>query len=160
MYGLLSGDFTDLFKLIVDHLRSQREEVDSLRTQLRKANEKAIEANEKAALRLESTITEERQAADAERSILASQIQNLLNESSDRQAARFKDSIDSVKTEMRISGESLQQSHDKSFDALNNWDRKEDELLRKVLKSESELKSRMKDHLDVSFLLPSLFYPF
>ncbi|EEQ29702.1 Kinesin-related motor protein [Microsporum canis] len=149
MYGLLSGDFTDLFKLIVDHLRSQREEVDSLRTQLRKANEKAIEANEKAALRLESTITEERQAADAERSILASQIQNLLNESSDRQAARFKDSIDSVKTEMRMSGESLQQSHDKSFDALDNWDRKEDELLRKVLKSESELKSKMKDHLDL-----------
>ncbi|KAF3480599.1 kinesin heavy chain isoform 5A [Arthroderma uncinatum] len=149
MYNLLSGDFTDLFKLIADHLRSQKEEVDSLRTQLQEANENAIAANEKAALRLESTLKEERRAADAERSILASQIQNLLNESSDRQATRLKNNIDSIKTEMQMSGTSLQQSHNKYCETLDNWDKKEDELLEKVLKSESELKSKMKDHLDL-----------
>ncbi|KAK2855614.1 hypothetical protein FQN49_005024 [Arthroderma sp. PD_2] len=149
MYDLLSGDFTDLFKSIVDHLRSQKEEVDSLRTQLKEANEKAIASNEKAALRLESTLKEERRAADAERSILASQIQNLLNESSDRQAARLKSNIDSIKAEMQMSGASLQQSHDKYCETLDSWDTKEDELLEKVLKSESELKSKMREHLDL-----------
>lgn len=151
MYNLLTVDFTDLFKSIVDHLRSQKEEVDDLRAQLRKANMEAKEANEKAASRLELTLEEERRAAYEERSVLASQIQNLLNESSDRQAARLKGKIDCIKTEVQISGETIQQSHNKYLETLDNWDKKEDELLQKVLKSESDLKSRMKDHLDVSF---------
>ncbi|EZF34379.1 hypothetical protein H109_02342 [Trichophyton interdigitale MR816] len=149
MYNLLTVDFTDLFKSIVDHLRSQKEEVDDLRAQLRKANMEAKEANEKAASRLELTLEEERRAAYEERSVLASQIQNLLNESSDRQAARLKGKIDCIKTEVQISGETIQQSHNKYLETLDNWDKKEDELLQKVLKSESDLKSRMKDHLDL-----------
>ncbi|KAK2732508.1 kinesin motor protein cin8 [Myotisia sp. PD_48] len=148
-YTLLSNDFAGLFKSITEHLRTQKMEVERLRKELQDANERTLKVNEKAASQLQSTLEEERRTMEAERNALARQIQNMLQESNDRQTARLKKNINSVRSDINRSCSSMRESHTLYHDGMEGWDRREDQLFEKVLKSEAELKARIKDNMEL-----------
>lgn len=160
IHSELSTDFVTLFENVLSHLRSQKEEAEELRQQLQDANQKAAEANEKASSSLEATLDEERRTAEAEREAMMLQIRKLVDDSSDKQNSRLQKSIRRVRSDIDASGTSLRSSHARYSEGMDSWNRKEDQLLQKVLKSEEELKSRMKDNLDVRVAVLSGFLLF
>jgi kinesin family protein 11 len=135
---------------MTNHLNEQRNEIDRLRVDLQKANRENIETSRKASTHLAQTLEDEQVAAEAERELLMSQIKSLIEESRTKQFGRLKTKIDTVRTDISSSGDSLEQAtthHDRQVD---EWVFKSEQFAKDVNESKEELKTRMQNDWEVS----------
>lgn len=144
-YSSLGRDFKTLFDSMLDHIKSQKAEANNLRQQLQEANKRAAEANAMASSKLETTLTEERRAADADRRDLFAQIQSLMDETGERQANRLKCKVDDVREDMEASRDSLQKADTKYGEDMDKWVQSGDDLLDEATKSKDSLKTKMRN---------------
>ncbi|KAL3446731.1 P-loop containing nucleoside triphosphate hydrolase protein [Aspergillus insuetus] len=144
-YSNLGKDLKSIFETMTDHLNEQRNEIDRLRVDLQRANRENIETSRKASTHLAQTLEEEQVAAEAERGLLMSQIKSLIEESRTKQLGRLKTKIDTVRTDISSSGDSLEQAtshHDRQVD---EWVFKSEQFAKDVNESKEELKTRMQN---------------
>ncbi|KAJ5109615.1 hypothetical protein N7532_002260 [Penicillium argentinense] len=142
-YSVLGKDLKGMFENMTSHIEQQKSEINKLRLELQEANRQSIEANRKASSNLAQVLEEEHASAQAERETLMSQIRNLLDESSQRQANRLKGKFDTVRTDLSTSGDSLEQAtvqHDRHVD---EWIFKEEQFAKDVAASRDDMKAKM-----------------
>lgn len=139
-----------MFEDITGHLKAQKTEIDELRGQLLDANRQAISRNQSASAGLDNTLEEERQAAEADRVDLLSQISLLIEASGQKQAKRLKTRVDAVTTDLKGSTDSLQKATDTYQEGMNRWDEKESQLMEDVTSSRDAIKGRMQEDWAVS----------
>ncbi|KAL2816272.1 P-loop containing nucleoside triphosphate hydrolase protein [Aspergillus granulosus] len=148
-YNCLGKDLKAIFETMTNHLTEQRNEIDRLRVDLQNANREQINTSRKASSHLAQTLEEEQAAAEAERELLMSQIKMLIDESRQKQFGRLKSKIDTVRTEISSSGDSLEQAtthHDRQVD---EWVFKSEQFAKDVNASKEELKTRMQSDWEV-----------
>lgn len=136
-----------------NQIKSQKAEANDLRQQLQEANKRAAEANAVASSKLETALAEERRAADADRTDLFAQIKSLMDETGERQTNRLKCKVDNVRGDMEASRDSLQEADTKYGAEMDQWVKKEDDLLDEVTKSKESLKTKMRNDWMVGFSL-------
>lgn len=139
-----------MFEKITGHLESQKTEIEELRAQLLEANQQAIQGNESASTDLDKALEEEKQAAEADRADLLSQISLLIEASSQKQTSRLKGRVDTVTSDLKSSGENLQKATDKYQEGMDKWADKESRLMEDVVSSRDAIKGRMQEDWDVS----------
>ncbi|KAF4944224.1 hypothetical protein F66182_18677, partial [Fusarium sp. NRRL 66182] len=138
-----------MFENITGHIESQKMEIEVLRAQLLKANREAIQENQSAATDLEKALEEERRAAETDRADLLSQISLLIEASSQKQASRLKGRVDTVTSDLKSSGDSLQKATDKYQEGMEKWADKEVQLMEDVIGSRDAIKGRMQEDWEV-----------
>lgn len=139
-----------MFEKITGHLESQKTEIEELRAQLLEANRQAIQGNQSASTDLEKALEEERQAAGTDRADLLSQISLLFEASSQKQASRLKERVDTVTSDLKSSGDNLQKATDKYQEGMDEWADKETRLMEDVIGSTHAIKGRMQEDWEVS----------
>lgn len=139
-----------MFENITGHIESQKMEIEVLRAQLLKANREAIQESQSAATDLEKALEEERRAAETDRADLLSQISLLIESSSQKQASRLKGRVDTVTSDLKSSGDSLQKATDKYQEGMEKWADKEVQLMEDVIGSRDAIKGRMQEDWEVS----------
>lgn len=111
-----------------------------------------MQADMEASDHLQACLVEERQQAAADRSNLLTQISNLVNKSGEEQEARLEARINAIRTDITTSKTGFA-SADKTYnDGMDQWLKKEHNLVEDVLKSRDTLKSKMKKDWTVSDL--------
>ncbi|QGA12453.1 hypothetical protein EYB26_000097 [Talaromyces marneffei] len=148
-YSALGRDFKAMFEKIIGHLESQKTEIEELRTQLLEANRQAIQGNQSASTDLEKALEEERQAAETDRADLLSQINLLIEASSQKQVSRLKGRVDIVTSDLKSSGDGLQRATDKYQEGMDKWAGKESHLMEDVVSSRDAIKGRMQEDWEV-----------
>ena len=114
-----------------------------------------MQADMEASDHLQACLVEERQRAAADRSNLLSQISNLVNKSGEEQEARLEARINAIRTDITTSKTGFE-SADKTYnDGMDQWLKKEQNLVQDVLKSRDTLKGKMKKDWTVSYLCMS-----
>ncbi|KAJ5109495.1 hypothetical protein N7456_006170 [Penicillium angulare] len=144
-YSDLGKDFKAMFENMTNHLEQQKTEINRLRHELQESNREAVEANRKASSNFAQTLEEEQASAQAERDNLMSQIRNLLDDSSQRQSNRLKTKFERLRTDLSVSGDSLEQAtvqHDRQVD---EWIFKEEQFAKDVTASREDIKTRMRN---------------
>lgn len=141
----------------MEHLAAQKAEVNELRSQLQEANRRAIEANEAASTRLQQALEEERENAEADRADLLSQIKLLIEDSGKKQAARLKNRVDGITSDMASSGEMLEQASNTYHDRMKEWTRREDQLIEEVTSSRDTIENRMQNDWNVRFVHANIY---
>jgi kinesin family protein 11 len=139
-----------MFEKITGHLESQKTEIEELRAQLLEANRQAIQGNQSASTDLEKALEEERQAAETDRANLLSQISLLIEASSQKQASRLKERVDTVTSDLKSCGDNLQKATDKYQEGMDEWADRESRLMEDVVGSKDAIKGRMQEDWEVS----------
>jgi kinesin family member 11 len=134
-----------MFESVIGHLETQKAEANNLRIQLEEANRLTITANQAASSTLQQVLEEEREKVEAERVILVSQIQSLMEETSRKQATRLRSKIDGIRTDISTSGAELEQAGNRHSERMDEWTRKETELIGQITESKEALTGRMQD---------------
>lgn len=155
-YSTLGKDFKSMFENMVSHLDQQKTEINRLRLELQEANRQTVEANRKASSSLAHVLEEEQANAQTERDNLMSQIRSLLDESSQRQSSRLKTKVDTLRTDISASGDSLEQATAQYDRHIDEWIFKEEQFSKDVTSSRDEIKTKMQNDWEVSLVQPYL----
>lgn len=139
-----------MFGTVSRDLHTQREEAGRLRSDLQQANKKVAEANDSATTKLQSFVEEERRTANQERADLLSQIKTLLDESGERQAARFVRKADELKSDISTSQRCLRDAATTYGNGMDRWNEQEKDIVDKVMRSEESLRKKMEEDWSVS----------
>lgn len=99
---------------------------------------------------LDSALNEERAQAAQDRRDLLAQISSLVNDSGERQDARWQSELDGIRSDLASSRSTFEGEEKQYSDAMNVWSQKESLLVEEVLQSRDTLKSRMKKDWTVS----------
>ncbi|KAF7715931.1 Uncharacterized protein PECH_005730 [Penicillium ucsense] len=142
-YSSLGRDFKSMFERMTSHINQQKCEIDKLRLELQEANRQSVQASRKASSNLAQVMEEEQAAARGERDLLMSQIKALVEESNQRQAARFKGKCEVVRTDISAAGDSLEHATAQYDRQIDEWIFKEEQFAKDVNASKDEMKSRM-----------------
>lgn len=142
-----------MFETITGHLETQKTEIDDLRAQLLEANRQTIQGNQSAATELEKALNEERQAAEADRVDLLSQISLLIEASGQKQASRLKGRVDTVTSDLKGSTDNLQKATETYQEGMTRWVDKENQLMEDVTISRDAVKGRMQEDWAVSLVV-------
>ncbi|KAL2864343.1 putative kinesin family protein (BimC) [Aspergillus lucknowensis] len=142
-YSNLGKDLKSVFETMATHLAEQRNEVDQLRVELQKATRQNIETSRNASTHLTQTIEEEHAATEIEHALLMSQIQTLIGDSRQKQFARLKTKIDTIRTDVSSSGELLEHATTQHDRQVDEWVSKSEQFAKDVNASKDELKARM-----------------
>lgn len=139
-----------MFEKMVDHMKSQKAEVNGLRAQLLDANGKIINANREASSELQRALDEERSNAEADRATLLSQMTLLIEESGKKQASRLQSRVESIRSGISSSGDTLQEASNNYQERMVQWVGREDELVKEVTDSRDNIRNRMQEDWTVS----------
>jgi kinesin family protein 11 len=139
-----------MFEKMVDHMNSQKAEVNGLRAQLLEANGKTINANREASSELQRALDEERSNAEADRATLLSQMTLLIEESGQKQASRLQSRVESIRSGISSSGDTLQEASNNYQERMVQWVDREDELVKEVTDSRDNIRNRMQEDWTVS----------
>jgi kinesin family protein 11 len=139
-----------MFEKMVDHMKSQKAEVNELRAQLLEANGKVIDANQEASSELQKALDEERSNAEVDRANLLSQMKLLIEDSGQRQATRLQSRVESIRSGISSSGDTLKEASNNYQEQMDQWINRENELVKEVTDSRDALKSRMQEDWTVS----------
>ncbi|PYH91239.1 kinesin-domain-containing protein [Aspergillus ellipticus CBS 707.79] len=142
-YSTLGKDFKSMFEDMVFHLNGQKAEINKLRLELQEANQKAVEANRKASSHLAQTLEEENANAQAERDLLLTQMKTLIEESRQRQFGRLKGRVDTVRTDLSSSGDSLEHATAHYDRQVDEWVFKSEQFAKDVNASKDEVRFKM-----------------
>ncbi|RAH70175.1 putative kinesin family protein (BimC) [Aspergillus aculeatinus CBS 121060] len=142
-YSTLGKDLKSVFEEMVAQLNGQRMEINKLRLELQEANQKAVEANRKVSSHLAQTLEEENANAEAERDLLLSQVKSLIEDSRQRQCSRLKGRIDTMRTELSASGDSLEHATAHYDRQVDEWVFKSEQFAKDVIATKDEMKSKM-----------------
>jgi kinesin family protein 11 len=151
-YSSLGKDFKCMFENMASHLEQQKSEVNMLRLELQEANRQSVDANRKASSNLAQIMEEEQANAQAERESLMSKIRHLLEESNQRQSARLKSKCETVRTDISASGDSLEQATAQYDRHIDEWIFKEEQFAKDVTASKDDIKTKMQNDWEVSFV--------
>jgi kinesin family protein 11 len=150
MYNSLKQDFSIIFESLADHLKAQKGEADKLRRELQEANQRAMDADEQAASRLEAVLEEERREAEAERCALLTQIGRLVNEMGEKQAARVEKKVQDMQGDMKRTRSAMREADTRYGQGMDKWAREQDNFLAHVVESETKLSRQIDSNLTVS----------
>lgn len=131
-------------------MKSQKAEVNELRTQLLEANGKVIDANQEASSELRKALDEERSNAEADRANLLSQMKLLIEDSGQRQATRLQSRVESIRSGISASGDTLKEASNNYQEQVDQWINRENELVKEVTDTRDALKNRMQEDWTVS----------
>lgn len=131
-------------------MKSQKAEVNELRTQLLEANGKVIDANKEASSELQKALDEERSNAETDRANLLSQMKLLIEDSGQRQATRLQTRVESIQSGISASGDTLKEASNNYQEQVDQWINRENELVKEVTDSRDALKNRMQEDWTVS----------
>ena len=134
-----------MFKELREHITAQRTEVNSLKEQLRAANEAAIFASDAASTRLETMLSEEREKASTDRQNLLAQITSLVMANGNAQDTRLDSKINEVRSEITASKESFTAAQTAHTIGMESWNNKELRFIEDVWTSRESMKSKLKD---------------
>ncbi|KAI1464029.1 kinesin-domain-containing protein [Daldinia caldariorum] len=144
-YSSLGKDFKTIFEDLLRHITSQREESDSLREQLRQASNTIIQSNASISSQLQEAVNEERRQAAEERQNLLAQITALINSQAEIQESRLASKAVSIHQSVQENSATLERSMAEYSQGVDNWNKKEDQLLDEVANSREILKTKLKD---------------
>ncbi|KAI0881272.1 kinesin-domain-containing protein [Annulohypoxylon maeteangense] len=144
-YSTLGKDFKSIFEDLLKHITSQKKESDALREQLQHAGETAVQSNSSISAELQEVINEERRQAAEERQKLLAQITSLINTQALAQESRLADKASSIRQSVQENNTALQGSMTQYSEGMDNWNKKESQLLEEVTSSRDILKAKLKD---------------
>lgn len=140
-----------MFEKLVEHIRSQKTELDELRDALLKANEQTIEANRTASSELQRALEEEREQAALDQAKLLSQIKELVEESAQAQRTRLRNRVNRITLNITSSGASLEAASRTYREGMDGWVQREDDLVQEVTATRDSIKNRMQSDWTVSY---------
>ncbi|KAJ5580301.1 uncharacterized protein N7459_006286 [Penicillium hispanicum] len=144
-YNTLGKDFKGMFEDMATHLEQQKSEINRLRLELQEANRQSVEASRKASSNLAQVMEEEHASAQSERDNLMSQIRSMLEDSSQRQSNRLKSKVESLRTDISVSGDTLEQATARYDRHIDEWIFKEEQFAKDVTASRDEIKTKMQN---------------
>ncbi|KAI1086067.1 kinesin-domain-containing protein [Rostrohypoxylon terebratum] len=144
-YSSLSKDFKSIFEELLKHITSQKKESDALREQLQRAGETAVLSNSSISAQLQEVVNEERRQAAEERQKLLAQITSLINTQALAQESRLASKAGSIQQSVQENSDALKGSITQYSDGMDNWNKKESQLLEEVASSKDILKAKLKD---------------
>jgi kinesin family member 11 len=142
-----------MFEELHQHIAAQRTEVNSLKEQLRAANEAAVLANHAASTRLEEILSEERQRASTDRQKLLAQITSLVMENGVDQDNRLCSKISDVRNDITASKQRLEAAQSAYTKNMDSWNDKESTLLEHLRTSQELMKRNLEKDRMVSLSL-------
>ncbi|RAL11897.1 putative kinesin family protein (BimC) [Aspergillus homomorphus CBS 101889] len=148
-YSTLGRDLKSVFENMVAHLNGQKTEINKLRLELQEANLRAVDANRKVSSHLAQTLEEENANAEAERDLLLSQVKSLIEESRQRQCSRLKGKIDTMRTDLSASGDSLEHATAHYDRQVDEWVFKSEQFAKDVTASKDEMKTKMQSDWEI-----------
>ncbi|KAA8894875.1 P-loop containing nucleoside triphosphate hydrolase protein [Sphaerosporella brunnea] len=114
------------------HMRSQRSEIEKLRSQLAEATAAASTATEAAQSGLKTVLVEERQKAAVERQNLIAQIATLINNTADEQDRRLTARVEAVRDEISTVQNRLEEASKAHGEGIENWSVKDESFYSKL----------------------------
>lgn len=134
----------------MDHVERQRNEICGLQSQLGEAVHRAVGENIASSSRIEQMMEEEKQAAEAERLQLFSQIKYLIEEADQNRVERIRKSIDVIRTDMTSSTNTLELARSSHSSKMDTWEKKENDLVEQITASCEDVENRMQCDWSVS----------
>ncbi|KAI1459941.1 kinesin-domain-containing protein [Annulohypoxylon moriforme] len=144
-YSSLGKDFKSIFEDLMKHITSQKKESDALREQLQRASETTIQSNSSISARIQEVVNEERRQAAEERQKLLTQIAGLINAQALAQESRLADRASSIQQSVQETSTALEGSVTRYSEGMDDWNKKESQLLEEVASSRDILKARLKE---------------
>ena len=144
-YSSLGKDFKNIFEELTKHINIQKAEADDLRQKISSSTKAALEADEAVSLRLDAILNEERAQAKQDRQLLLGQISDLIMRSGEEQDRRFSSKIQVARQDMGALRSNLAVADANYNSAMDNWSKKENQLVEEILKSRDALKIKMKE---------------
>lgn len=139
-----------MFEKLVEHIKSQKTELDELRDALLKANQQTIEANRTASSELQRALEEEWEQAALDQAKLLSQIKELVEESAQAQRNRLRNRVSRITSNITSSGKNLEAASRTYREGMNGWVQREDDLVKEVTTTRDTIKNRMQSDWTVS----------
>jgi len=124
--------------------------VNSLKEQLRAANQQAVLVNDTAFTRLEEILSEERQQASTDRQNLLAHIRDLVMANGNAQDISLNSKINYVRSEITVSKESLEVAQSAYIEGMGSWNDKDSRFFEDVCKSREFMKKKLKEDWMVS----------
>ena len=131
-------------------MNRQKSEAETLRQQLGLATQAAIQADVEFSARLDLCLTNERKQAATDRHALLLQITDLVNTNGMAQDARLAKNINAMRDDMKRSQSQFQAAETTYNSGMDIWSENEGDLMKEVLKSRENLKTKMKKDWTVS----------
>ncbi|KAK8851380.1 P-loop containing nucleoside triphosphate hydrolase protein [Apiospora arundinis] len=144
-YASLGKDFKSIFEDLLKHITAQKQESDSLRTQLEEASETIVESNKSISSKIQEVISEERRQAAEERQNLLLQITSLINSQAELQESRLANRAASIQQSVRETNSAFEGSVSQYLQGMDGWGDKEGQLLSDLAKSRDTMKTKLKD---------------
>ncbi|KAH9892101.1 kinesin-domain-containing protein [Xylariomycetidae sp. FL2044] len=149
-YSSLGRDFKAIFEDLLKHITCQRQESDTLRGQLKDANDSIIQSNAAISTQIQEVISQERQQAAEERQKLLAQISTLINSQAEIQESRLANKAAIIQQSVLANNSTLEKSMAQYNRDMDIWNGKEGKLLDGVAESRETLKTRLKDDWNVA----------
>lgn len=153
----MGREFKNLFEELIKHIDSQKLEVNSLRAQLKAAQDAHVAAQIAATSKLETVLAEEKSQAATDRQNLLAQITLLVNSQGESQDHRLAQKIGDVQSEISTSKDELEVANATYERGMESWNDKEVMLVENVLRARETLKSKLKEDWVVSLALEATF---
>ncbi|EQL30299.1 kinesin family member 11 [Blastomyces dermatitidis ATCC 26199] len=144
-YISLGEEFKSVIDTLVSSLHSQKDDIHRLRKLVHEANTQAARASEDAMLKLQTTLDEERTAAETERATLLSGIKMLLDKSGKTQSARLDTKVNNIRSDMAASHALLKEADVEFGEHMDEWELQENKVITEALASESTIQKRIDD---------------
>jgi kinesin family protein 11 len=140
---------TSSFEDLMAHSSSQRREARQHRQQMHDAVAVELGRNTGVLERIDQLMADERQQRDVEKQELMSQIASLLNAQSERQDARLKEKMATLKSDIRSSGTAIENSISQYDGAMEVWDTEESRSSERLQMCQNTLNTGMRESIEV-----------
>ncbi|OJD20766.1 hypothetical protein ACJ73_07897 [Blastomyces percursus] len=144
-YISLGEEFKSVIDTLVNRLHSQKDDIHKLRSLVHEANSQAARASEEAMLKLQTTLDEERIAAETERASLLSDINMLLDKLGKTQSARLDTKVNNIRSDMAVSHALLKEADAEFGEYMDEWELQKHKIITEALASESTVRKRIDD---------------
>ncbi|KAG9256080.1 kinesin motor domain-containing protein [Emericellopsis atlantica] len=145
----VQASITSSFEELMEHSSSQRREARHHRQQMRDSVTVELERNTAMLERMDQLMADERQQRDLEKQELMSQIAGLLSAQSERQDARLKQKLATLKNDIQTSSTAIGQSVSQYDGAMEIWDAEESQSSERLQRCQETLNTGMQESIDI-----------
>ncbi|RKF55208.1 Kinesin-like protein bimC [Erysiphe neolycopersici] len=145
-YSMLSQDFNSLLGNLLEQVKLQRTEAESLRQQLTISRELALQSNIAASKRFEEILLEEQNQAVTDRQNLLAVLTNLIMAQGEAQESRINGKIHEIKNDIVLSQNKFKASSNDYEQGMKNWSHQEEKVIKEISRSQETLDCKMKEN--------------